>query len=31
VSLNTALNALQRLEGLTLDRYHIAVPDEKAP
>lgn len=31
VSLNTALNALQRLEGLTLDRYHITVPQEKAP
>lgn len=31
VSLNTALNALQRLEGLTLDRYHITVPEEKTP
>lgn len=31
VSLNTALNALQRLEGVTLDRYHITVPQEKAP
>ncbi|HWA08853.1 MAG TPA: TolC family protein [Opitutaceae bacterium] len=31
VSLNTALSALQRLEGLTLDTYHITVPTEKAP
>ncbi len=31
VSLNTALSALQRLEGVTLDRYHITVPEQKAP
>lgn len=30
VSLNTALSSLKRLEGLTLDDYHITVPVEKA-
>ena len=31
VGLNTALSALQRLEGLTLDTYHITVPEQKSP